>query len=83
VSSVITCDPYEQIAHILPRLAINIGWLKLIGEASVEQTRRQSPRTAPLSVSAEQAAHQSRKRAARHAHRAGVRGLLAALRAAA
>lgn len=29
---------------ILPQLAINIGWLKLMGDAHIEQTKRQSRR---------------------------------------
>jgi hypothetical protein len=56
-------DPFEEIAHILPKLAINIGWLKLMGEALTEQKARQSTR--PVTVSEQQAAHLLRKRAAR------------------
>ena len=67
---------YDGLKDALPKLAINIGWLKMIGEASVEQKRRQTPKSAPLSVSPAHAAHMERKRAARRANRSGLRGLL-------
>jgi hypothetical protein len=52
-----------QRAHF-PQLRLNVAWLKLIGEALIEQSRRQSViATAP--VSPQQAAHLERKRAAR------------------
>ena len=66
---------------VLPQLARNIGWLKLMGEAIVEQKGRQR-KDAPAPVSPEHAAHLVRKRAARRpSPRRGYRGLAAAIAA--
>jgi hypothetical protein len=70
------CARHES--HVLPQLARNIGWLKLMGEAIVEQTRRQTSRA--LAVSPEAQAHADRKQAARRSRKAG-RGHLALARA--
>lgn len=75
-------DPLDGLRDILPKLAINIGWLKLMGEAMIEQKRRQSLHTAPLPVSAEQSAHLTRKKAARKPHK-GYRALALAIKTAA
>lgn len=60
---------------ILPELARNIGWLKLMGEAVVEQKRLQRREDA--------ATAKAKRREARKARRRGYAGLLDAIRAAA
>ena len=65
---------------VLPRLAVNVGWLKLMGEALTEQKGRQTDRA--LSVSPEAQAHQERKkRARRKSIGSGLKGLLKAVAA--
>lgn len=75
-------DPFEEIADILPKLARNIGWLKMMGEALIEQKGRQRLMKKAAPVSPEQSAHLDRKRAARthskQRHR-GYRGLALAI----
>jgi hypothetical protein len=66
------CERHKS--HVLPQLAKNIGWLKLMGEALIEQKRRQSARA--LAVSPEAQAHAARKQASTRARKAG-RGHLA------
>ena len=66
---------------VLPQLAVNVGWLKLMGESLTEQVSRQRKITSALPISDAQAAHLVRKRLARRSHR-GVRAFLAAVRAA-
>lgn len=56
------CDRHKR--HLLPRLARNGRWLKLMGQALQEQRRLQHLRGEP-SVSPEAQAHEARKRAAR------------------
>jgi hypothetical protein len=53
----------KHYAGVLPLLSRNIGWLRLIAEALVEQKARQSETA--LSVSSTQAAHRKRKQSAR------------------
>jgi hypothetical protein len=65
---------------VLPQLAVNVGWLKLMGESRTEQVSRQRKITASLPISDAQAAHLVRKRLARKPRR-GVRALLAAIAA--
>lgn len=67
-------DPFEEIADILPKLAVNIGWLKLMGEARTEQKSRQR-RAKEAPVSEQQAAHLERKRLARSRSKQRHRGL--------
>lgn len=59
---------------ILPELARNLGWLKLMGEAVVEQTR--------LQANAEDAATKKAKRRNARKARRGYAGLLDAIKAA-
>ncbi len=66
---------------VLPQLAVNVGWLKLMGESLTEQVSRQRKITASLPISDAQAAHLVRKRLARKPRR-GVSAFLAAVRAA-
>lgn len=55
---------------MLPQLAVNLGWLRLMGEVLVEQTLRQAP-------AAEKAAiEKAKRREVRKAHRRGPGGLL-------
>jgi hypothetical protein len=35
------CHRHER--DVLPQLAVNVGWLKLMGDPKVEQTKRQKP----------------------------------------
>jgi hypothetical protein len=65
----------RHVAHVCPQLAINLGWLRLLGEPHVEQRARQ---TLP-DVATERAI----RRNTRRAHRAGLRGLLAHVQTAA
>lgn len=65
---------------VLPQLRRNIAWLKLIGNAAVEQTARQeAPSTPP--VSAAGAAHAKRKATARQTARSKRRGIYGLLKA--
>lgn len=66
---------------VLPQLAVNVGWLKLMGESRTEQVSRQRKITKSPTISDAQAAHLVRKRLARKPRR-GIRGLLAAMIAA-
>ena len=77
--------PFEGLRDILPKLAINIGWLKLMGESLVAQTRLQSKISKPLAVSPEGKAHRARQQSARSvakSRRRGYYGLLKAIKAA-
>lgn len=56
---------------VLPLIAENRGWLKLIGEARVEQKRRQDDDE--LAVSVEQTEHKKRKEHTRSVSRAKAR----------
>jgi len=69
---------------VLPQLRRNIAWLKLIGNAAVEQTARQAAIPTPP-VSAAGAAYAKRKATARQtakSRRRGYFGLARALSAA-
>lgn len=68
------CGYHAQ--HVLPQLAINWGWLMLMGEARTEQTTRQS--TPALSISPEAQAHRERKRQAKRPKR-GIKALARAI----
>jgi hypothetical protein len=73
------CARHER--DVLPQLARNIGWLKMMGEARTEQRGRQRA-AAPASVSPAGAAHKLRQASARataRIRRRGMYGLLAAL----
>jgi hypothetical protein len=61
---------------VLPQLAKNGGWLKLMGEAKVEQTKRQASTDLPVSV--EQAEWRERKEKARNINRAAARKVVRA-----
>lgn len=64
---------------VLPQLARNIGWLKLMGEAQVEQKARQLATDQPLPESPEAQQHAKRKQIARlsaTARKASKRGHL-------
>ena len=67
------CDRHTR--GILPELARNIGWLKLMGETVVEQKRLQAREDA--------ATAKAKRREARKATKRGVPALLAAIRSAA
>ena len=74
-----TEGPFSEIRDILPKLAINVGWLKLIDEVHCEQTKRQSRKE--LSVSPEGKAHAARKASARSIARSKRRGYYGLARA--
>lgn len=57
-------QPFAGLSHLLPRLAVNVGWLKLMGEPRVEQRSRQKA-AKPVPCSHEQTAYLERKRQAR------------------
>lgn len=61
---------------VLPQLARNIGWLKLMGEAHAEQTRLQDEDADRAAI------EKAKRRAARKAMRSGYRGLALSIRAA-
>jgi hypothetical protein len=71
------CD--RHLAHVVPQLAVNLGWLRLIGDAVVEQKRRQHI-PAPDDATA---IAKAQRRTARRQHRAGLRGLLVHVQTAA
>lgn len=52
---------------ICPQLAVNIGWLRLIGEAKVEQKSRQTKKALPVSV--QQRTWKERRSASRSANK--------------
>lgn len=56
--------------QFLPQLAVNGGWLKLIGEAVAEQTARQTEQANKAAI------EKAKRRDARKRHRSGLRGLL-------
>jgi hypothetical protein len=60
---------------VLPLLAINLGWLRMMGETVIEQKRRQSKPS--------MAAEKAKRREARKLSRRGYAGLLTHLRTAA
>lgn len=62
------CAAHER--GILPLLAVNLGWLRLIGESHVEQRRRQSPATEAAAI------EKAKRREARKRARSGMRGLI-------
>lgn len=64
---------------ILPQLAQNRGWLKLIGEAVVEQTKRQAPEPTERKQLARIARRNARKVA--RSQRRGYFGLAKAIMA--
>jgi hypothetical protein len=73
------CDRHH--VGVLPLLARNIGWLKLMGEARTEQTKRQR-KAKELPISAEGRAHALRVLSAKkHARskRRGMHGLMLAI----
>lgn len=61
---------------VLPQLARNIGWLKLMGEAHAEQTRLQEQDETTVAV------ERAKRRNDRRQARSGVRGLLVHVRTA-
>lgn len=60
---------------ILPLLAVNLGWLRLIGESLIEQRARQSKRPPKPRPHDAAAIAKAIRRDARKKHRAGLRGL--------
>ena len=72
------CPAHER--EILPQLRRNIAWLKLMGNAAVEQKARQRAPIAPP-VSPEGKAHAQRKATARQTARSKRRGMFGLLRA--
>jgi hypothetical protein len=67
------CHRHER--DVLPQLAVNVGWLKLMGEARTEQTKRQrGPKALPISP--EGKAHQARQESARKHAKSKRRGYL-------
>lgn len=72
------CTRHER--EILPQLRRNIAWLKLIGNAAVEQTARQAAIPTPP-VSEAGKAHAQRKAAARQTAKSRRRGMYGLMRA--
>lgn len=67
------CDRHH--AGVLPQLAVNLGWLRLMGDALIEQRTRQAPLLGRRDVAAIEKA--KRRAARKHARMgSGLRGLL-------
>lgn len=73
----ITPSPYAELADLLPKLAINLGWLRLIDEVHCEQTRLQH-KAAKDAATQKAVRREGRKRARQKQHL----GFIAAIRAA-
>ena len=60
--------------HVLPQLAVNLGWLRLMGEAHVEQKRLQKPLPKSEAVAVERAKRREGRKRARQRQHAGIVG---------
>jgi hypothetical protein len=61
-------EPYGDVEDICPQLAVNLGWLRLIADALIEQKSRQTD-TTPPPVSVQQLTWIERRRASRKANK--------------
>lgn len=60
--------------HILPQLAVNLGWLRMMGEMHAEQTRLQAPLAVPDVAAVEKAKRREGRKRARQKQHAGIVG---------
>lgn len=74
------CGREDCRRAVLPQLAKNGGWLRLMGEAHTEQTKRQAPEPAERKQ-LERIARRNARKVAR-SKRGGMFGLLKAIRSA-